>query len=144
MLDVRPIIEMLVSNYKYKPLPFRITEYYRKIFRDNIPEHLDENGSDDALYTASGSLLCNGYTRIVTGDYGSYVEFSEEQVANDFVCKEGQEWRSDPKYDKVKYLWLTIEDGSDIKIYHQKQTVKYADYKPNMYYVSVYEAFIEE
>lgn len=143
MADTREIIDLLVEKYKYKPLPMKINSYYRKIFRDNIPEHLNKNGSDEILYTTNGTMLCNGYTRIVVGDYGAYVEFSDEQKANDFICKEGQEWRSEPKYEHCKYLWLTVEDDSDVKIYHQKHRVKYADYKPNMYYVSVYEVFTE-
>ena len=39
----------------------------------------------------------------------------------------------------MKYVWLTVNDRSGIKIYHQKRGVSYADYKPNKYYVSVHE-----
>lgn len=48
----------------------------------------------------------------------------------------------DPRYaEHVKYLWLTADDGSDVKVYDQKRSVEYADYKPGMLYVSVYEVF---
>lgn len=48
----------------------------------------------------------------------------------------------DPRYaEHVKYLWLTTDDGSDVKVYEQKRPVEYADYKPGMLYVSVYEVF---
>lgn len=43
--------------------------------------------------------------------------------------------------ENVKYLWLTADDDSDVKIYDQKRSVEYADYKPGMLYVSVYEVF---
>lgn len=44
----------------------------------------------------------------------------------------------------VKYLWLTADDDSDVKVYDQKRSVEYADYKPGMLYVSVYEVFPAE
>ena len=45
----------------------------------------------------------------------------------------------DDRYkDRVKYDWLTIK-GMDIKVYHQKRTVNYADYKVGKYYVSVHD-----
>jgi len=37
---------------------------------------------------------------------------------------------------------LTINDDSDIKIYHQMRTVAYADYLPDKYYVSVHEVLV--
>lgn len=43
--------------------------------------------------------------------------------------------------EHVKYLWLTADDNSDVKVYDQKRLVEYADYKPGMLYVSVYEVF---
>lgn len=39
----------------------------------------------------------------------------------------------------VKYIRLTVCDGSGIKIYQQKRKVKYADYKTRKCYVSVHE-----
>ena len=48
----------------------------------------------------------------------------------------------DPRYaEHVKYLWLTADDGSNVKVYEQKRPVEYADYKPGMLYASVYEVF---
>lgn len=46
--------------------------------------------------------------------------------------------------EHVKYLWLTADDNSDVKVYDQKRLVEYADYKPGMLYVSVYEVFPAE
>ena len=89
-------------------------------------------------------MICNGYDRIVIGDYGAFIEFSEEHIASDFTIKAGQEYRvNDEKYKKnIKYIWLTIGDGSNIKIYLQKRKVSYADYKPKKYYVSVHEVLV--
>ena len=39
---------------------------------------------------------------------------------------------------------VKVNDGSDVKVYDQKRSVEYADYKPGMLYVSVYEVFPAE
>ena len=98
----------------------------------SIPSFLNVSGSTATLYTLNGTQICNGYDRIVIGDYGAFIEFSQEHIASKFVIKKGQEYRvNDKKYkNNVKYIWLTINDKSDIKIYFQKKKVSYADYKP--------------
>ena len=76
------------------------------------------------LCTKTGTVVCNGYTRIVVGDYGAFIEFDKEQANFDkYIIAPGQEYRvNDPKYSKnVKYIWMTIADGSNIKIYKQKK-----------------------
>ena len=129
----------LAKKYKYKNLPGDLSEKYRQYFTENIPDGLELNGGG-RLLTLNGSEICKQYKRIVVGDYGAFVEF---EVAGDaaFIVAPGQEYRvNDERYSKnVKYIWLTIDDGSNIKIYQQKKGVTYADYKPGMYYVSVHE-----
>lgn len=87
-------------------------------------------------------LICKSYIRIVIGDYGAFVEFNEPNYSA-YMIAPGEEYRiNDPAYkDKVKYLWLTIKDNSCIKIYYQKKSVDYADYRPGMLYVSIHEVF---
>lgn len=133
----------LAKKYKYKPLAENLSEKYRSYFRDNIPEWLKETGQNQPLYTNRGSIITNRYERIVVGDYGAFVEFSEPIFEGQFIIAPGQEYRVfDDRYSKnIKYEWLTIDDGSNVKIYFQKRTVNYADYKPNMYYVSVHEVY---
>lgn len=133
-------IEYLLSKkYKYKPLPSDLSAKYRQFFLENIPRELSINGGTETLYTVKGSPICDGYDRIVIGDYGAFVEFSKSPY--EFIIKPGQEYRlNDKQYsNNVKYVWLTIDDESDIKIYYQKRTVLYADYKPRKFYVSVHE-----
>lgn len=140
------IINMLVDKYKYKPLPKDLSHEAREYYIYHIPQFLSIDGVNMPLYTSKGTLLCSGYERIVVGDYGAYIEFSHEQANRElFVCAPGQEYRYEERYrNNVKYNWLTIGDGSNCKIYEQLRPVKYADYKPGMYYVSVYEAFNDE
>ena len=134
----------LSKKYKYRNLPGDLSEKYREFFCENIPRFLSKSGSEDTLYTLSGSPICSGYDRIVIGDYGAFIEFSQSVFSDSFIIKPGQEYRvDDERYSKnVKYIWLTINDGSDIKIYFQKKGVTYADYKPGRYYVSVHEVTI--
>lgn len=132
----------LAKKYKYRPLKHDLSEKYRKFYLDNIPTELNVNGGVDTLFTLNGSPICDGYDRIVVGDYGAFIEFSTSPYS--FIVKPGQEYRiDDERYSKnVKYHWLTINDNSDVKIYHQMRTVAYADYLPDKYYVSVHEVLV--
>ena len=134
----------LAKLYEYNSLPDAESKKYRTLYRKNIPDFLSESGDNKTLYTLKGTPVCNGYDKIVVGDYGAFVEFSSEQRASTFVIKQGEEYRvTDKKYrDHVKYVWKTIRDDSNVKIYQQKKTVSYADYVPGKYYVSVHEVTI--
>lgn len=134
----------LAKQYKYKKLPKKYSEELKDYFYNNLPvifqQHL--NGSDNLLYSMNGTLISKGFTRVVIGDYGAFIEYSEQQACTDnYIIKPGQEYRIyDPKYsNNVKYHWYTTKDNSNIKIYYQLKTVSYADYRPNMYYVSPHE-----
>lgn len=140
------IEEKLAQKYKYKPLSKDLSEKYRRFYIDNIPNGFMLNGSSNTLYTKNGTSICNGYTRIVVGDYGAFVEFDEVQANSQrYIIAPGQEYRvNDPRYSKnVKYIWMTITDGSNIKIYKQKREVAYADYKSGFYYISPHECVIK-
>lgn len=139
-MDTRNIEAKLAEKYGYKKLLDDLSAKYREFYLDNIPRFLNLDGGA-ALKTTRGTQICKAYKRIVVGDYGAFIEFGKEDASAEFVCKPGQEFRiSDPSYkDKVKYNWLTVLDGSGIKVYFQKKGVTYADYKPGMYYVSVHE-----
>lgn len=134
--------EELAYKYGYRKLPKKLSEEVRQKYLNNINHDLSLNGREDKLYSLNGTLIATGYTRIVIGDYGAFIEYDKEQsVKKHYKIKEGQEYRiNDPNYSKhVKYIWLTAKDGSDIKIYYQKRKVAYADYNPEMLYVSPYE-----
>jgi len=70
----------LSKRYKYKPLPRDLSEKYQQLYLENIPEFLNVNGGDIILKTPKGKIICNGYERIVIGDYGAFVEFDETQA----------------------------------------------------------------
>lgn len=140
-MNTLKIEKLLAEKYHYAPLSKELSEKYRSFFAENIPKWLCVDGADTPLYTSSGSKICENYDRIVVGDYGAFVEFTSEAPSTKFVIQPGQEYRvEDAKYKRnVKYVWMTIDDGSCIKIYKQKKTVTYADYLPKKYYISVHE-----
>lgn len=138
-------------------------------YRDGIdplwhtPGWVYRSGADQILYYFRTTQLLYIFSRVdvwfyaeklmrggihldpgISGDYGAFVGFSRAQAnARHLKIKEGQSYRiEDPRYaEHVKYLWLTADDNSDVKVYDQKRLVEYADYKPGMLYVSVYEVF---
>ena len=63
----------------------------------------------------------------------------EKMILDDIIVKPGEEYRFKPDYVNVKYHWYCLSKNHDIKIYYQKNTVAYADYKPEMFYISPYE-----
>ena len=139
--------EALAKEYKYKPVPLSLfREDVRDKYQENLPLWcLDKSNYNASLYSADGTLICNGFDRIVIGDYGAFIEIPPEKICQEsIICKKGQEYRiEDERYaNNVKYLWLTTNDSSNCKIYLQKKTVDYADYRPDMYYISPYEVFL--
>lgn len=119
-----------LSKGKYTPLAPELSEAIRNYYREQlvIPKGI--------IYTPNGLLLAISYQRVVVGDYGAYLEISPEQIIkNNIRIKPGQEFRLNPN-SHAKYEWHEPIDGSDVKIYFQLGTVKYADYKCGMYYVS--------
>lgn len=109
----------LAEKYGYAKLEENLSLKYRQFFFDNIPPSLSVDGGG-TLLTCNGSKICNSYRRIVIGDYGAFVEFEHIPDDTQFVIAPGQEYRiNDPKYSKnVKYIWMTIPDESNVKIYH--------------------------
>ena len=115
-MNTLKIEEKLANKYHYQKLSDDLSKKYRNFFLENIPIFLDINGSDNPLYTITGSIICKKYDRIVIGNYGAFVEFSKEDTCDNFCIKEGQEYRIyDSKYSKnVKYVWYTINDGAHV------------------------------
>lgn len=132
----------LAEEWGYKPIPpFFAMDIVQKYYA-TLPWWCILNGDCIPLYSENGTQISNGYTRIVIGHYGAFIEISPSQIIKDNLkIKEGQEYRiNDEQYSKhVKYHWLTTKDGSDCKIYLQQKTVDYADYVPGMYYISPFE-----
>ena len=138
-MDARNLEDNLAERYKYHKLTPQLSKEMRQLYELNVPSFLS---TIQPLYTSADTLICSFFNRIVIGDYGAFVEFSPGQANRDVFCiAPGQEYRLEERYKNCKYIWLTISDSSNVKIYYQKHTVTYADYIPGMYYVSVHEVF---
>lgn len=119
------------KNGKFRVLGKVASQRIRKYYKKRLTLQVD--GSDKNIYLKStGERFANGYDRIVIGDHGAYVEISEKQINKKVIkVKKGQEWRTNNLF--CKYLWFESTKGD--KVYLQKATVKYADYKIGFYYI---------
>ena len=140
---VEHYIEKLVHDWNYRPIPPLFSEDARTLYKATLPGWLQETDPKAIpIGTLKGTEFASGFSRIVIGDYGAFLEIAGSQINRDVIhVQPGQEYRlAEPRYaEHVKYLWMTVPDDSNIKIYWQKKTVEYADYRPGMYYVSPFE-----
>lgn len=134
-------INELVKKYKYKALPKDISAKQRKLYLAELPKEWDIKGNSNCkIYDTQYNPIANGYSRIVIGDYGAYVEIPlDKMILDDIIIMPGEEYRFEPEYASIKYHWYCLSKNHDIKIYYQKHIVDYADYKPEMFYISPYE-----
>lgn len=86
------------------------------------------------IFLLNGTLFAHEFVRVVHGGRGPYVEFRKEQIIPEIrTLYENDVSNTDvPFY----YYWMYPETDRNTKIYYQLKTVKYADYKVGMYYVS--------
>lgn len=92
----------------------------------------------DKEFFVDEHLLARGYTRLVVGGRGAYIEFPPDLIDEDLLEPEpNEEYRLLPEwYSKVFYAWLRTKYGHK-KVYFQYKTVDYADYLPGYYYIFV-------
>src|ERR1035441_5172486 len=88
------------------------------------------------LFTRSGTLVADGYLRVVVGGSGPYIEFQTVWQSHMRVPAEELYRFNDPH---VYYAEYRSHDKSDVKIYWQKKTVDYADYRVGRYYISPFD-----
>ena len=95
-----------------------------------------EIGNDTTtFYSPLKTELSVGYTRIVYGARGPYMEFDPKHIIDKNIhIPRGQLFRlTDPR---IYYIEFRSSDTSLIKIYYQMRSVAYADYKIGMFYIS--------
>ena len=98
---------------------------------------------DMQLYTQFGLLMAVGYTRIVEGDRGPYIELDEDQIQHGSIhIPSHEQWRvgSPTAY----YIEHRGGDGAYTKVYEQLRTVEYADYRIGRYYISPFDLETED
>lgn len=142
-MDIQKYIEELVEKYKYKKLPDDLSREVRELYIKEAPIWL-KLYEDEEIYSPENIFLAKKLTdrKYVVGDYGLYVEINQrDMIKENLIVKPGQEYRiHDENYAKrVKYNWVCPISLEDVKIYHQKKRVDYADYIPGKFYISPYE-----
>lgn len=124
-----------IKNNRYDKLSPEESNLVRREYaiRISFPSQSNWNFENEEM-----TLVAVGYSRIVIGDYGAYVEFAPDQIQhqnieNAFLGKPNR---------SIKYVWMQTKDDALTKVYWQKKRVAYADYKPGMYYISVKDLYL--
>ena len=104
-----------------------------------------EGDNSTRFETGTGLHVATGYTRIVIGQRGPYIEFSPDQIilANLHVPKNERDRLREPRRSYVYYFEWRTNDDANVKVYEQKKTVDYADYKVGLLYISPFDLFVE-
>ena len=113
---------------------------YRK--RLSIPHE----GSDDMqLFSESGELVATGYTRIVFGDRGPYMEFRKSNMnKHALYLPDDLKWKMDEDLSHTIFYYEFRTRQDYVKVYFQKRTVNYADYKIHKFYISPFDLYDDE
>ena len=118
---------------KYRPLPLASSKAVRAIYAAQLPGILTEGQPDDlSFFSPHGLLLATSFERVVIGDHGAYIEFMPDHVVMCHIEPKG----SRTPTRAVKYIWWKPIDGSDVRLYEQRDSVGYADYKIGRWYVA--------
>ena len=106
---------------------------------------IDINGGNRTLYTKNGRPIAHGFTRVVIGQRGAYVEFEDGHLdLHRLVIPLDQMWRIQDKNWKDKVYFVEYRTEDHTMVYLQKRPVKYADYRISKWYISVWDLFIPE
>jgi len=126
----------------YRPLPGEASKIVREYHRAHLRHMaISEHGADDVvLKNDCGTTIARGYRRVVVGDYGAYIEFTQKQLIQESIAPK---WPGPPKKE-ASYVWHETTDASKTKVYLQQHKVQYADYVSRMYYVSPDDVFVEQ
>jgi hypothetical protein len=104
------------------------------------------SGDDHTRFeTSTGLHVATGYTRVVVGGRGPYVEFLPGHLIWDSLdIPDEEKYRLEhPWKDQVFYVEWRTKDQSNVKICDQKRTVDYADYKVGLFYISPFDLLVE-
>ena len=97
-----------------------------------------EGNADTNFYTKCNTLIAHGYNRIVIGNRGPYIEFTEAQIDRESIYIPSQDlWRVTG--ETAFYIEYRTADTCYIRVYYQKKMVNYADYLLEHYYVSPFD-----
>lgn len=103
--------------------------------RNSLLINVDSGNDDLKFYSPKGLLLATGYTRVVIGKRGPYVEFEQKHIHwIHFFIPGSETYRQTNSI--VFYLEYRSFDSANVKLYLQKRRVAYADYKIGFCYIA--------
>lgn len=112
-------------------------------YNERLKIPIKHGDTETQFSTKSGRTVAIGYERIVIGARGPYIEFTESQILRESISIPTDEmWRIGN--DVPFYIEYRTADASNVKIYFQKKTVDYADYKIGFYYISPFDLKTDE
>jgi hypothetical protein len=103
-------------------------------------------GNDHTRFeTSTGLHVATGYTRIVIGGRGPYIEFLPAQLIWDnlHIPDEQKHRKEHPWKDRVYYVEWRTKDKRRVKVYEQYRPVDYADYRIGLLYISPFDLFVD-
>lgn len=146
----------IAAAYSYKPLPDDVKREALALYLEKLPSSFqgtkreakggyEIQGKRQPLYLRNGECFAKGYSRIIVGNYGAFLEIEPKDILGNLLYTKPEEaYRETEKYrNNVKYFWKTV-GNTGAKIYEQRRGVSYADYKPGCYYISPYEVLDRE
>ena len=107
---------------------------------------LSLGGNDYTRFeTSTGLHVATGYTRIVIGGRGPYIEFLPGQLIWDNLhIPEEQKHRKGHSWeDQINRVEWRTKDASRVKVYEQNRRVDYADYRIGLLYISPFDLVVE-
>ncbi len=125
----------MVKSFRQR-LQIQVDPIFIEVDGEMLMNHIDKK-----LYTETGLLIANGYDRVAIGKRGPYVEFHIQQIDwKEFYIPDDQLYRTDDK--RVFYEEWRSMDKAFVKLYLQKRTVAYADYRIHKCYISPFDLYL--
>jgi hypothetical protein len=103
-------------------------------------------GNDHTRFeTSTGLHVATGYTRIVIGGRGPYIEFLPGQLIweNLHIPEEQKHRKGHSWEDQTNRVEWRTKDASRVKVYEQNRRVAYADYRIGLLYISPFDLVVE-
>lgn len=132
------LVRANLSRGSYAPLSEEDSKIAREFYAEQV--RLPPEARNVVFHNEAGTVIAKGYNRMVIGDYGPYIEFTEDQIVLENI---EQRWAGKPKRE-IKYIWMQTKDEERTKVFWQYNTVPYADYKVGLYYVDPRTVFFKE
>jgi len=129
MRPERYISQSLSVYFNGKTLPSDLSEFVRKMYKKGTPNFV----KGKPFYTVAGLEVASGFNRIITTDYGAYVEISTGQINLENIIASKQ------RDGKQEFHKLYVDREGLAKFYYQIVPQPHGDFAKGCIYVSVYD-----